>query len=1168
MAPTASKNKPPVRDFAKRPRAKVGKRAPAKVNATDTSFKTATVAVRSQCQSLDKSKQQQGKDAIQSSARMELFSSRGNTLATLQMSLRHHAAAVRASGLRGIRDSIQSLSSLEAAIGVAILEANLPSLLPHLCRCWLDEDNDVRSLALNLFGDILKCLSSSQESVDLKCLVPFVPFLCAYASSALNSLDRSIRIDGASIVAMLASAVQSPTFSQLMSSSSSKMSAMSKELSNHVDSLLPSMERLLASISLGRRASNNSEKKSESQKSTTTSGQKRGRSGKPAPSAQTKASSKRESRESSTAQSIHLSLAFLLRVSQVSNEDMNEINYTKITNFKRKLLPSLNVSGDCSFVQGGSVQSNSLLLIRGLAHGSRSVNESRITSIRDLPAMNDEVMANSAKALVEDISAEEYSSRPVGNDTNSMEKLKQMTSLLETLHGKVVEVAHLGKRKESGGLMSSSKDLETMDILVQMLRLSHARFQDYYRTISKHCIPIENDSSAPQKKREKSGKKLTKTLQNVHECLVAYQTCVDRALQLLLENFPITSFGETTNPERYEFSNACICSAIVELGGWTLFDDGKKASPWVDTVSAFILPRLTFHHDSFGQTNEGDPYSESKFTNMLLKAVMKLLLPTGSNSSDDTESYLLKDNVKRQEILKAFAKAFFPRLCCSLAPQHYIYESSSTTEVQDKIKEVANSAAGQTACVLVAKLVARSADRFLKDPADSEYTILLLQMLSVLPTYLEVWKGKCPEDTGLALASILSVVRQWKGSGKIAGELEPVSSALEELCIGLRHSIETLFNPIDDSQPMKQIRKKRKKVNIKHTCIFERLPEQVQKLAIGIVGLLQCPTEMTAKHLSRICSKAFISHTATSIGNEEYVAVSLDMANYVREVMYILRKTMPMPYYLSFLLDGSGIEQTTYISLVQNRSPEDIFLYDSSVDQLCRFLTTCCDKASLKVLPMLRPIIEKWLLAPTKINESEVVSNETMRLLVQGRAAISILSAFTWDNMTSNLSDDVVIIPESVLDDKLVQLILNAIFSLFEASGIFWSRGSYFDDAESKQLYLAKLLGPVTVLLRYRKGMLQQFIETVSKRVVSEGSGEQNDLSTSNSSAVVEINMNALLMILKSKDPVLMTNMIQRNYALQKVLLAAAQTIETTVSGGSLAHLGSKLHHYAKHISK
>ena len=215
--------KPPARDFAKRPKAKVGKKAPKKINATDTSFKTASVAVKSQGQGLDKNKVT-GKDGKQTTtltsaaSRLELASSRGNTLSTLQLSLRHHASAVRASGLKGIRDAVQSLSALDcdSALGTSILEANLPTLLPNMCRCWLDEDDDARGLAINLFGDILKNLcggTSSNEQSDLKCLSPFVPFLCAYASSALNSLDRDIRKDGAKIVGMLSSSKSILSFS-------------------------------------------------------------------------------------------------------------------------------------------------------------------------------------------------------------------------------------------------------------------------------------------------------------------------------------------------------------------------------------------------------------------------------------------------------------------------------------------------------------------------------------------------------------------------------------------------------------------------------------------------------------------------------------------------------------------------------------------------------------------------------------------------------------------------------------------------------------------------------------------------------------------------------------------------------------------------------------------
>ncbi len=1169
MAPTTKKSSTskPVRDFAKRPRAKVGKRAPAKVNATDTSFKTATVAVRSQGQSLDKSKQQQGgKDATLSSAakRMELFSSRGNTLSTLQTSLRHHAAAVRASGLKGIRDAVQSLSALDVDLGVAILEANLPSLLPHLCRCWLDDDDDVRSLALNLYGDILKCLSSSPESADLKCLGPFVPFLCAYASSALNSLDRSIRIDGASIVAMLASAVQSPSFSQLMSTQS-KVSATTRELCHHADSLLPSMQRLLSSISFGRRTS--SDRSKETQKANSTGGQKRSRGGKSA-SEQIKVSS---TKGSSTTDSILLSLAFLLRSSLASdNYNLNEIKHSVSDKTKRDLCPSLYLPGECSFLKGGSCQSNSILLVRG----AKRRDKEAISSIRDLPTIQDGETGRSANNALHESIQENASSSPKEKDTHIMEKIQQMTSLLETLRMKFVELSHLGKKTDATGLMMPSSDVETMDVLVQIIRLSHSRFLSYYKSLCKSHTFRQMNTSASSKKREKSGKKTVKELENVDECLAAYQSSVDKVLMLLLENFPIRpSFDATSNTERYEFTNACMCSALAELGGGSLFGEEKKnSSQWVASVFSYVLPRLV--HDNNQYTDESsnkevDSYSESIATNMLLKVVMKLLLPAGSTTGDNTQAYLLEDVSKRHELLDAFAKAFFPRLNCPSNPHNLIYVSSSTVELERKVTKMASTAAGRTACILVTRLIAESAASFFLPSSDKEYTLLLIQMLSVLPTYVISWEGNFPTESGLVLASILSVTRQWKASDNGAQEsILPATFqlALEELCLGLRHSLEALFIPISDS-PTVQPKKKRKRINLKQTCVFERLPEQIQKLAIGLVGLLQSPTEATTKNLAKLCSKAFISHNIAAGGDQEYEAISLNMANYIREVTHLSRRTMPMPTYLSFLLDGSDIERSTGISLLQYQGPENVFLYDVAIEQLSRFLTSSTgDKSSQKVLPMVRPIIEKWLLAPTKIKDMESASNDTTRLLVQGRAAVSIVSAFALDEVLSyNSSDDFVPPDFLALDSKFDQLLLDCILRLIEASGNLWSKGNYFDDLEAHRLYLARLLGPTVVLLRYRSGMLQQFLDTVSKRIITQSSQQKRGESSS-TSAVVEIYIKSILMILKSKEPVLMTSMVQRSDDIQRVLLSSAQIIETTVSTGPLAHLGGKLQHHVKTI--
>jgi hypothetical protein len=139
------------------------------------------------------------------------------------------------------------------------------------------------------------------------------------------------------------------------------------------------MERLLSSISFGRRAS--SDRSKEKQKANSTGGQKRSRGGKSASEQTKKVSS---TKGSSTTDSILLSLAFLLRSSLASdNYNLNEIKHSVSDKTKRDLCPSLYVSGECSFLKGGSCQSNSILLVRG----TKSRNKEKVSSIRDLPTI-------------------------------------------------------------------------------------------------------------------------------------------------------------------------------------------------------------------------------------------------------------------------------------------------------------------------------------------------------------------------------------------------------------------------------------------------------------------------------------------------------------------------------------------------------------------------------------------------------------------------------------------------------------------------------------------------------------------------------------------------------------------------------------------------------------
>ena len=1277
--------KPPQRDFAKRPKAKVGKRAPSKINSTDTSFQTASVAIRSQegalakNNSYNKQQQQQSQQnqlllqdkeaAASAAARIELASSRGNALSTLQLSLRHHAPAVRSSGLKGIRDAVQSLSSLD--FGVSILEANLPSLIPNMCRCWLDEDDDVRGLALNLFGDMIKVLSSSSsatlaEGDSLRCMVPFVPFLCAYTSSAMNSLDRSIRKDGASIVGMMASSNASPSFAVLSSMERDGiMSSMAMETGRHVDLFLPSLERLLSSMTVGGggRGGGGGGGRNNGDSATGKSGggvgkddasgaKKRKRDGKSGAQPSSSGAVVGSSRSTLAASdSVLLSIAFLLRASLASSTgDGSSSNGTNAIdlirgnsgNLKRRLDPSLFVSGECTFLRGGSAHANSLLIFREMQRNQNESSLKPIHSILDLPPMPMDQLTNDA----ENSYAHEAILVAMGGggggggtdssnskeDAATMEKIQKITSLLETLRMKFVELTHSGNRsnEDQVGLVLSSADVETLDVLVTAVRFSHRRFQTFQGLEKLYRMQMESStaSTANQKRQRKGVKKSNTEVQGPEQ----YQIISNKILTLLLENFPIRATdnlsSQTWITSRYELSNAGICSALAELGGDSMAEriGGISTPLWVDTVFSYIFPRLANQSNDLDLTMEGEEVavveegSEVVATHMLLKVVRKLLLPNGFDQS--SRNYLLNNPLKRHELLEAFAGAFFPRLAYPSGfkdKEHssgVIYVPSSTDDAQRHVEQFASSTAGRSAVILLTSLIAQMGDEVASDDEISLHEkgdVLLLQMASVLPIYLASWKGTFPIESGLVLASITSIVRQWStldNGADVACEGMATSKALSDVCLGLRCSMDALF--VQNSITRESSSKKILKAHERSSSIFERLPEQVQKLAVGLIGMLKCPTESLAKSLSIICSKTCIPNNTMPVDSEEVAIISSSMANYIMEVMHSLRRTMPMSMYLTFLLDSSGIQRTVGVKLIQqrtnqtkvtrdddngpDRNPDCIFLFDNAIEQLSRFLTSSCEEASVKVLPMVRPIIEKWLSASTGAldhhkakkakskHESSSFTNDITKRMIHARAAISILAAFTWDEVVSfstieNDSQGFICADFLKLDVKFDTLILDSILHLCDLSTVLWSAGGgQFDDSMTQQQFLARLLGPVTLIFRYRGGMLQSYLQEVPKRITRHSDSQKQDFSTltnekkdesviyGNGTDMAEVHMSALLLVLKSKEPASISSLIKRSEDLQKSLSLATAEIEHIVSGGHLAHLGGKLQHQAKMI--
>lgn len=188
MAGPTRKRKSATKSDFKRIKAKVGKKALKPANVTDTSFKAASVSVKNQADTFVRARDK------------KLVSDRGHSIQELATQLNHPAAAVRTSAIRGLSNIVDSYGEH--------LKAHLSVLLPAVSKCCVDEDDTVRQLGLTVLHNIL--------NLEDECVLgPFLALLTAYTTSALNSLDRSTRLDGAKAVEILSTTLPSLMGSQV-----------------------------------------------------------------------------------------------------------------------------------------------------------------------------------------------------------------------------------------------------------------------------------------------------------------------------------------------------------------------------------------------------------------------------------------------------------------------------------------------------------------------------------------------------------------------------------------------------------------------------------------------------------------------------------------------------------------------------------------------------------------------------------------------------------------------------------------------------------------------------------------------------------------------------------------------------------------------------------------
>jgi hypothetical protein len=185
-------------DF-KRIKAKVGKKAPKPANVTDTAFRAASLQTSSQTSFTNG-----GAPAANLSDDVSLYSARGRSLQSLASQLSHPAAAVRASAAKGLYDLVSgAAATATGATSSSLLQAHLSALIPAVGKCVVDEDSEVRTVGTNILRETVNKLNEKATMA----LRPFIKLLIAFVASALNSLDRDSRRDGAILVELLSSSV-------------------------------------------------------------------------------------------------------------------------------------------------------------------------------------------------------------------------------------------------------------------------------------------------------------------------------------------------------------------------------------------------------------------------------------------------------------------------------------------------------------------------------------------------------------------------------------------------------------------------------------------------------------------------------------------------------------------------------------------------------------------------------------------------------------------------------------------------------------------------------------------------------------------------------------------------------------------------------------------------
>ena len=1074
-------------DF-KRLKAKVGKRAPKALNATDTSFRTSSLHIGKQ--KIDDNNRSNIDQ--KSNHDLTLISSRGKTLAQLLSTIDHHSSpSIRTASIHGIQDAIQNSNT-------SAVQAHLTFLIPALSKAIIDEDPAVRSLAITVLLQVFQMttLNSTRDDIDSHAIIrPFLPLHSAYLSSALNSLDPAVRMDGVKMA--------ETTFSYFPSIMKGKVST-----------ILPAYARLLSYLStsstntngtmseLSSRNDHNSMKKKNRQKK-----KKKNKSKDSAKDYHHKAIIQL-SRKDLNRSIILKSLLSLLRTCDIQSIGLND-SFTNTIH----LNPAKNPF-HFTFVPGG-VASNAILLPKPYTCQQPLFH---VSTCHDFPSLFLHLNNDQQNKYVQ--KSEIKQTKPC------KPTIQERIDLLLQLRDCWIEVTQCGEtyKKNGEGIALNDIYMEQALLIVHNMRY----FWNHYCR-SFHMIPSINSSKA-RKIHDKESK----------EPLQIIKSTTRTILTMFQETFPIytdnddlifSSSNDTkngTHQYKYDSINASISMLLAEMGGTLSLEfkmmknnhaneDNEVSNNFVQPIFDYILPQLSIKRKTLtdGQeTNEVVDLLPSINTNTnssttsiaLLKVVSQLLLPVQASNLDIADDnsgfdsnharyqfYLLNDN-DRYKLLVAFKEAF------------YSEEMDQSEQSQTNFKNRAKSPLGLKAIQLTVNIVKQTMqekcfhnllyNQCLEDLAEdqknqSDEKVIsswfekqwrqLIHMLHFFPRYLHALDRFHPEESSIILETLVAVTRYWRPECErynTRNSDTTHSTSLTNFIAHLRQEIVTIFSTVKS-----KVKWKHKTITIK-TSIFEQYPEYVQRQAIGLVGILSIPSKSLISGLALICSRC--ASSSPLYNNDYFISgrISNSIATLIFEVLHTLRKNISVQDYFTFLIHSIGImtpqakktfsgiqkknttdvhdenkEQNHKDSMHSNSSDiilnETLFLYDDAIARTARAIIDC--GSYYKSIPMLSHTLKSWLsfdVHSMKNNSEQIIFNA-----VKARGALAILAACSLD-VSHTLPNDY--LNDNEINNASIEEPIPGIWDLCATiiCDLFMSSSWDFDDTK---ICLEKALSPIIV---------------------------------------------------------------------------------------------------------